>query len=315
MLTSQPKTKRINRIPGHLRILGAIGLCLIGVAGCRATGSHGTFVSSVNLGAQDLQVPAKLKTCSSEMTVDQYRELLALSDISNFDNFLDAAPRTKRIAEVFASAKDRRGIFASMYVEITQESVGSSNRGEYQDSRMAGALVLGFARRYLGPLHDYLMDKPVIPEWQTYYDLAQDCGASDLRILGSGVNTHLTFDLPNTVDEIKAPATFQADFVKFGDILIKQKKASTDLLAAQQHVYASEFFDGFFLGKNIDAIFGAGMASNIGFHAIRAEAWFNGQRLEDTSLRAATEEAIHAAWLARQDILRLIQNSRAPATL
>ena len=287
--------------------LVALGISLFCVSGCRTTDSH---VRAAKSEAVAMEIPAKLKTCGSQMTLDQYRELLALSDISNFDNYLDAGPRTKRIAEVFAAAKDRRGIFASMYVEITQESVGSSSRGAYQDSRLAGALVLGFARRYLGPLHDYLLDKPVLAEWKTYYDLAQDCDASDLRILGSGVNTHLTFDLPHTVDEIKAPASFEGDFIKFGDILIQRKKASTDLLAAQQHVYASDFFDGFFLGKDTDKIFGTGTASNIGFRSIRAEAWFNGRNLMYPERRALTEAAIHAAWLTRQGILALIPGSR-----
>jgi hypothetical protein len=258
------------------------------------------------------QVPAKLKTCGSQMTPALYQELLTLSDISDFNDYRDAAPRTKRVAEIFAEAKDRHGIFASMYVEITQESVGSSSRGAYEDSRLAGELVLGFARRYLGPLHDYLLDRPVIKEWQAYYDLARDCKASDLRILGSGVNTHLTFDLPHTVAEIQAPASFEGDFTKFGEILIQKKKASTDLLASQQNVYAADFFDGFFLGKGVDKLFGAGSASYVGFRAIRAEAWHNGRTLQNPALKKIAEASIQSAWIARQQILKLVPNSTAP---
>jgi hypothetical protein len=274
--------------------------------GCRSTGSR------LDAAAASQQMPQKMHSCGSQLSAAQYRELLTLSDITGFDDFLDAAPRTKRIAEIFAAAKDRRGIFASMYVEITQESVGSSHRGEYQDSQMAGALVLGFARRYLGPLHDYLLDKPVINEWQTYFTLAEDCSASDLRVLGTGVNTHLTFDLPHTVAAIKAPASFEADFTKFGDILIEKKQASTDLLLSEQQVYAADFFDGFFLGKGVDQIFGKGAASYFGFRAIRAEAWFNGRSLQNPSLSGAIESGIHAAWLSRQGILRLIHKSKPP---
>jgi hypothetical protein len=280
-------------------------MCL--VPACRGTGS------GLSADAGSSGMPAKMQRCGSQMTLEQYQELLVLSDISDFTDYVDAENRTKRIAEIFAAAKDRRGIFASMYVAITQESVGSSHRGAYQDSQLAGALVLGFARRYLGPLHDYLSDKSVINEWQTYFTLAEDCAASDLRILGSGVNTHLTFDLPNTVAAIKAPASFEEDFKKFGDILIQKKQASTDLLAQQQHVYAADFFDGFFLGKGIDQLFGKGAAADVGFRAIRAEAWFNGRNLQDPQLRSATDHAIHAAWLARQGILRLVPASQAPA--
>lgn len=257
-------------------------------------------------------IPAKLQRCGSQMTEAQYQELRRLSDISHFNDYREAAPRTKRVAELFAEAKDRHGIFASMYVEITQESVGSSSRGAYQDSRLAGELVLGFARRYLGPLHDYLVDRPVIKEWQAYYDLAEDCHASDLRILGSGVNTHLTFDLPHTLDEIRAPASFEEDFTKFGEILIQRKKASTDLLAAQQNVYAAPFFDGFFLGKGVDKLFGSGAGSFVGFRAIRAEAWHNGRTLQNPSFRKMAEASIQSAWFARQQILKLVPHSKAP---
>ena len=286
--------------------LVALFLLLGGAWSCRSTKSQ----LQSEIGAQE--VPAKLKRCGSHMTKEQYQELLSLSNISQFNDFREAAPRTKRVAEIFAEAADRHGIFASMYVEITQESVGSSSRGAYENSELAGALVLGFARRYLGPLHDYLLDRPVIAEWKAYYDLTEQCDASDLRILGSGVNTHLTFDLPHTVDEIKAPASFEGDFNKFGEILIEKKKASTDLLAKQQQVYAADFFDGFFLGKGVDRLFGAGAASYVGFRAIRAEAWFNGRNLQNPTLRGATEAAIHSAWVARQQILRVIPHSRAP---
>ena len=258
------------------------------------------------------QVPAKLKICGSLMTPAQYQELLKLSDISDFHDYHDAAPRTKRVAEVFAEAKDRHGIFASMYVAITQESTASSSRGAYEDSRLAGELVLGFARRYLGPLHDYLLGRPVIKEWQAYYDLARDCNSSDLRILGSGVNTHLTFDLPHTLAEIKAPSSFERDFTQFGEILIQKKKDSTDLLADQQHVYAADFFDGFFLGKAIERIFGPGSASHIAFRAIRAEAWHNGRMLQNPALRSLAEGSIQSAWLARQKILQFVPGSKAP---
>jgi hypothetical protein len=294
---------------GKLRFVVLLGLVAVLSSSCR---SFSTLSESDSLESLSPAIQQKLKSCGSQMTIKQYNELLELSDISNFTDYRDAARRSKEVAEIFSKAKDRRGIFASMYVEITQESVASSSRGAYKDSEMAGALVLGFARRYLGPLHDYLLNKPVIAEWQAYYQLAEDCKASDLRILGSGVNTHLTFDLPNTVDEIQAPGSFEADFLKFGEILIEKKKQSTDLLQAQQNVYAADFFDGFFLGKGVDKIFGAGSASYVGFRAIRAEAWANGQTLQKPLVRKVAQGAIHAAWVARQQILRLVPQSQPP---
>lgn len=261
-----------------------------------------------------------LALCGSKMTQSQYEELLDLSDVKTFTDFRDAARRSERIAEVFAEAKDRRGIFASMYVEITKESVGSSVRGEYGDNVKAGELVKRFADRYFEPLHGYLLNgaegalaagkkHPVNWEWQKYYDLAEDCRTSDLRLLGTGVNNHMTMDLPYALSEIGAPKSFEADFMKFGNILILKKRESTNLLVTQQNVYAAAFFDLFFVGKAIDGHFPKGTAATWGFQLIRAEAWRNGMSLQIRALEQATWVGIRAAWGARQGLLALMPHS------
>lgn len=260
---------------------------------------------------------AFLATCGSSMTQAQYEELLTLSDVAMFTDFRDAARRSERVAEIFAEAKDRRGIFASMYVEITKESVGSSVRGEYGDNVKAGELVKRFAERYFEPLHAYLLGgaesidaKPtVVWEWRKYYDLAEDCRTSDLRVLGTGVNNHMTMDLPYALSEIGAPKSFEADFMKFGNILILKKRQSTDLLETQQNVYAAAFFDLFFLGKVIDGLFPKGTAATWGFQLIRAEAWRNGMSLQVPALQGATWLGIRSAWTSRQGVLALMPHS------
>lgn len=254
----------------------------------------------------------KLQKCGSKLTHAHYQELLKLTDNTTFLSYEEAAPRSKRIAEIFAEAKDRRGIFASMYVAITDESVDSSRRGAYQNPKLSQALVYRFAQRYFGPLHDYLLGKPVMKEWDIYYKLAEDCTTSDLRVLGTGVNTHMTFDLPYTLWEIGAPASFEADFVKFGEILIERKKASTDLLRDQQGVYAAEFFDGYWLGSAVNHVVGGGISAKIGFRAIRAEAWHNGQVLKNPTTHGIGAGSIQAAWNVRQGVLRLVKNSQPP---
>ena len=73
-----------------------------------------------------------------------------------------------------------------------------------------------------------------------------------------------------------------------------------------------DFFDGFFLGKAIERIFGPGSASHIAFRAIRAEAWHNGRMLQNPALRSLAEGSIQSAWLARQKILQFVPGSKAP---
>jgi len=284
--------------------------------GCRSTE---TATATANAVTKITPPDGMLTKCSSKMTISQYQELLSLSDISTFKEYREAAPRSERIAQVFREAGpdpklglgDRRGIFASMYVEITKESVGSSSRGVYQNNDMAAKLVKRFAERYFESLHNYLLGRPVVDEWQTYYQLAENCETSDLRILGSGVNTHMTFDLPYALAEIGSADGFENDFIKFGQILIEKKRLSTDLLKAQQNVYAASFFDLFILGQTIDGLKTPGQAAIFGFQLIRKEAWFNSRGLLKETRRAFAQNSIRTAWMNRQIVLRFMPKSNS----
>jgi hypothetical protein len=260
-----------------------------------------------------------LEKCGSKMTKNQYRELLSLTDTNTFLDYREAAPRAECIAKIFAQAGpepsagkgDRRGIFASMYVEITKESVGSNVRGEYTYGELSQKLVKRFAERYFEPLHDHLIAKKAIDQWQEYYDLANKCDTSDLRILGTGVNTHMSYDLAHSLKEIKAHKDFEEDFMKFGDILIQKKRVSTNLLQSQQNVYAASFFDLFLPGKIIDSILETGTAATLGFQLIRAEAWKFGQDLQVKEKERFTSNAMAEAWQNRQFILSLMPHSHS----
>ena len=290
---------------------------LVALVACAPIGCTSRETSSLTEGAEVTPPNGLLTKCGSKMTLGQYQELLALSDISTFKDYREAAPRSERIAQVFNEAGsepksgkgDRRGIFASMYVEITKESVGSSSRGEYQNNEMAGKLVKRFAERYFESLHNYLLGRPIVDEWKTYYQLAENCDTSDLRVLGSGVNTHMTFDLPYALKEIDSADEFENDFIKFGEILIKKKRLSTNLLISQQNVYAASFFDLFIFGRAIDGLLTPGQAAIMGFQLIRKEAWFNSRGLLKETRRAFAQNSIRSAWVSRQLVLAFMPKS------
>ena len=243
--------------------------------------------------------------CDGTLSDEHYAELLELSDISDFDSYTDAPRRTRRIAEVFAEAGDRRGIFASMYVTITDESFRSTQVGLYENQKLAEQLVYVFAKRYLGPLHSYLRGKPTEPKWAEYFRVAQICGSSDLYTLGTGVNTHLTFDLPLTLQEIGADVEFEEDFMKFGDILVKKTEQSTNLLFGQQGVEAFGFFNGFAIGTAVDSVLGEQFTARLIFQQVRGNAWTDFVRIikHGDSVRGRSYEH---RWFRRQQLLKLL---------
>lgn len=265
------------------------------------------LILSLPIQGQTRDIPEGiLKNCDSELSLDQYEELLDLSDTSSFADYTEAPYRTRRIAEIFAEAGDRRGIFASMYVAITDESYRSTSEGVYQNKELAEQLVYVFARRYLGPLHAYLKGQPTEPKWLRYFELAANCRTSPLYVLGTGVNTHLTYDLPHTLKSIGAGLDFEADFMKFGEVLIDKTKESTDLLQSQQGVDASGFFDGFIFGRTVDSFLGERTSAHFIFQRVRSDAWNDFEIMFKNPGSLKGERSVESRWFRRQQVLRFM---------
>jgi len=168
-------------------------------------------------------------------------------------------------------------------------------------------------------LHNYLLNGavkgsekkfPIVAEWERYYTLASDCKTSDLNILGTGVNNHMTMDLPFALQEIGAEDIFENDFMKFGNILILKKRESTKLLESQQNVFAASFFDLFIFGRVIDEFFPTGTAATLGFQFVRKVAWESGRGLRGNTIQnVLARRAIQFEWKNRQRILGLMPHS------
>jgi len=258
-----------------------------------------------NLNASLHAAEAPLEHCGGTLSYEHYEELLMLSDLSTFKDYTEAPYRTRRIAEIFAEAGDRRGIFASMYVTITDESFRSTIEGVYQHQALAEQLVYVFAKRYLGPLHDYLLGAQNDKRWREYFRLAQICETSDLYVLGTGVNTHLTYDLPYTLLEIGAELSFEADFMRFGDLLVTKTEQSTDLLLEQQGVLAYGFFNGFGAGQIADSLFGEQFTARYIFQQVRGNAWTDFER-KRSHAGSYLGQSAERRWLRRQHVLKLL---------
>lgn len=257
----------------------------------------------------DFSVDRIRQHCNGALTTEQYEELVTLSDLSTFESYLDAPNRIRRVAEIFGEASDRRGIFTSMYVANTAESTRSTQAGAFENQYLSEQLVYGFAKRYLGPLHNHLTGVERAAQerkWTIYYDLTADCGNSPLYVLGTGVNTHLTSDLAWTLIEINATDSFEADFLSFGEILYKKTLESYALTEAQQGFDPSPLFNVFFLGPLLDAIFGDGATSSFLFRFVRNGAFTDFQRIRDNPKGSWLYGSVERRWLFRQFILQIV---------
>ena len=292
-----------------------LALCslLLATISCKTTKSDSALEAASEICGPNLRysttenkcIDIPLKHCRGTLSLEHYQELLQLSDLKDFKDYTDAPRRTRRIAEIFSEARDRRGIFASMYVSITDQSVRSTMEGAYHNKELAEKLVYNFAKRYLGPLNAYLLGNQTEPKWQEYFRLAQSCSSSELYVLGTGVNTHLTYDLPYTLIDIGADASFESDFMKFGDVLVKKTEQSTDLLRAQQGVDAFGFFNGFAIGEALDKVAGEQYTARFIFQQVRGNAWTDFERKVRHG-KSFQGQSAEQRWSRRQQILKLL---------
>lgn len=211
----------------------------------------------------------------------------------------DAEHRIASVAQVFEACADRRGLFATAYLPITQASVAAIDAGVFDDAAWADALVVDFAGRYLDALGQELAGEAPSWAWDRYYGLAADPGVSDVRLVTTGMMAHLLLDLPHTLHAIGSEPRHEADFFAWGDALVAVTPVLLDALVHHYGVDASDLLGGFFWGRGLDHLLGEGTSTTWTFQAVRRKAWTNGRWLQDGGLRWLAETEIWTSfWLA-----------------
>ena len=267
-----------------------------------------------NASAMSVFEAAKCKD-SSILSELQHQELLKLSETRILSGIDDAENRVERIADIFSRGHDRRGLAASVALPIlrragllVQENQSGAQKS-FTQAELVKKWIVEISHRYLRSLQGHLRGQKISSEWQAFYDLATDCKASDLRILGTGINTFVTLDVPFALAFVRAHQDFENDFLKISSLLLESKKESVAMLRTQHGVSASLFFDGFFGGEGVDVLFGPAAGSRLGATLLWAEAWKHGQLLQSKATEQEAQAGIATSWAARQEILRFVRAS------
>ncbi|MEM7156539.1 MAG: DUF5995 family protein [Myxococcota bacterium] len=240
-----------------------------------------TMVFAVLFALMSWTNEAHAAECTVELPAEDHDRLVELSDTAELGGIEDVRDRVGEIADIFASNDDPRGLFPVVYAPITARAVESVEQGVYGDEVWASAIIIEFARPYFDALNLHLTGGNPAPEWQHYYERATDCDGSWLRAAATGINTHLTVDLARTVALVDTPASYQADFDLYGEILVEVEPQIIDNLWNDYGVDAEDFFGGFFFGDFVDGAHGDGTLTSFVFQAVRGNAWRNGQLLRN----------------------------------
>lgn len=96
----------------------------------------------------------------------------------------------------FLDARDRRGVFLSAYVLITQELVRRLAAGAFQDDAWVTRYLVAFANLYREALVGYETGGAVPKAWRIAFDTAASGSELVVQDLFLGINAHINHDLP-----------------------------------------------------------------------------------------------------------------------
>jgi len=268
-------------------LLFFIGLMLL-FSGCRKADEN-TFVL--------------LTPCGEVYPQEVTDELLALSDTATLSLVPDLQYRLTRIAGIFSSYNDVRGLFPSVYRATTEFAVQSLLDGAYNDEAKAIHVSVAFGKRYLFNLHNYLRGKTPEYHWKQYYDLCERCGYNKARIATSGINAHLTVDLARAIRDAHCDQAFQEDYITFGEILGDATPNIVQYLKDGYGLDMESLFSGLFVGEALDPVFGENFTRNLAFQFIRVEAFKYGRYLQNTAAEKSAEKSLRDNWELREGLL------------
>lgn len=99
------------------------------------------------------------------------------------------------LLDSYVQQKDRRGIFAGAYLEITRAVGKAIAAGEFEDNAWAERYLVTFANYYRKALQAQDAGRPVPKPWRIAFDAAAAESALTLQDLMLGVNAHINYDL------------------------------------------------------------------------------------------------------------------------
>jgi Family of unknown function (DUF5995) len=120
------------------------------------------------------------------------------------------------------SDRDRLGLFATLYRNVTLKVKQGIAAGQFEDGPRMEKLDVTFANRYLAALGSFRRSEPLSRCWLTSFQMATAWPPIILQHLLTGMNAHINFDLGIAAQAV-APGTqlvsLKNDFNKINEIL------------------------------------------------------------------------------------------------
>lgn len=230
-----------------------------------------------SLAQQNIRVVGPGTTFYSD---EDYQRLVELSDTSKIPTITELKNNMNEIVSIFNKYHDRAGAFPTLYNVVTRvayESLINSSSAYAWEGR---AFMNEFAKHYIRNLHAYLLGQTIEPAWMNYYIRVAGNQNSFLHLVLSGINAHITYDIPFVLYNIRADDAFFPDFKEYTDFIAGTYPQAAAELKVQYGIQnADNVFHLFDLGNIIDNIGGSGYTTHMIIDILRTESWNRGMDL------------------------------------
>lgn len=213
---------------------------------------------------------------------EDYLQLVELTDTSKIYTITEFKYSMNNIAKIVTKYKDRAGAFPTLYNVVTNVAYETLNNMHTEYAEMGKAFMNEFGKHYIRNFHSYLLGQPVEKAWLNYYKRVADNKNTILHLGMSGINAHITYDIPFVLDDINAVSEFFTDFKVYTDFIASTYPQVALELKQQYNVQnAGEAFKLFQLGEWIDGQQGTGYTTYLVIDMLRSQSWQRGMDLQN----------------------------------
>lgn len=182
-------------------------------------------------------------------------DLIQLSNPATLDSVENLESRLGEIRKIFAHAGDRRGIFASIYHEVSKGALEAINSGQFKQEKQVRKVIVEFGRTYFNGLNGHLKGTRIKEEWAEYYSMTSECETHPLKTCSTAMNTHIVLDLVDALILADVDYTFYDEYMQLGDGLVEKIPNVAQALEDDYKVNREEalgFFRGWMAGRGVN---------------------------------------------------------------
>ncbi|WP_431969742.1 DUF5995 family protein [Nocardia sp. bgisy134] len=245
--------------------------------------------------------------CGTPLSAAEVDTIVELSDTTTLtgtamQRLEQGVANHRRIVEILAEHRDRRGVFAIGLDAIEQAAVMPLQRSEavFDDPDWSHRISLDLLSRFLRNLHAEFTGGATEPHWAHYFTLTKQCLLSPARVAMAGYNAHLTIDLSLSVAALRGTPANGPDYFRIVDAIAIEGFRIVDVTEAVYGGDLGPLWRFYFVGEGLDAVLGAGVATGPLLRLADAGAnvviFGNGLALQDPALAPAVRAEMDLLW-------------------